>query len=73
MSIEEKLLAFIREVLTEVMYIDNNSSKVILQDQPIELLCKLSQKVGKANSHAIYYYYEFGLAVIILLNELIEK
>ncbi|CAI2189186.1 9867_t:CDS:2 [Funneliformis geosporum] len=47
MSIEEKLLAFIREVLTEVMYIDNNSSKVILQDQPIELLCKLSQKVEK--------------------------
>jgi hypothetical protein len=73
MSREERLLAFIYEVSTEVMEIDSNSSEVIPQDQPSTILQKLSRKVGKADSHAIYCYYEFGLAVIIRLNELIEQ
>ncbi len=73
MSREERLLAFIHEVSTEVMEIDSNSSKVISQDQPSAILQKLSRKVGKADSHAIYCYYEFGLAIINCLNELIKK
>ena len=73
MSREERLLAFIYEVLTEVMKIDSNSSKVIPQDQLSTILWKLSQKIGKADSYAIYYYYEFGLAVINRLNELIKQ
>ena len=73
MSREERLLAFIYEVSTEVMEIDSNSSEVIPQDQPSVILRKLSRRVGKADSNAIYCYYEFGLAVINRLNELIEK
>jgi len=73
MSREERLLAFIHEVTTEVMEIDSNSSEVIPQDQPSTILRKLSRKVGKADSYAIYCYYEFGLAVINRLNELIEQ
>jgi len=73
MSREERLLAFIHEVSTEVMEIDSNSSEVIPQDQPSTILRKLSRKVGKADSYAIYCYYEFGLAVINRLNELIEQ
>ena len=73
MSREERLLAFIYEVSTEVMEIDSNSSEVIPQDQPSTILRKLSRKVGKADSYAIYCYYEFGLAVINRLNELIEQ
>jgi hypothetical protein len=73
MSREERLSAFIYEVSTEVMEIDSNSSEVIPQDQPSTILLKLSRKVGKADSYAIYCYYEFGLAVINRLNELIEK
>ncbi|CAI2195950.1 3042_t:CDS:1, partial [Funneliformis geosporum] len=42
MSREERLSAFIREVSTEVIDIDNNSSEVIPQNQPLELLHKLS-------------------------------
>jgi hypothetical protein len=39
MSREERLLAFIHEVSTEVMEIDSNSSEVIPQDQPsVEML-----------------------------------
>ena len=72
MSREERLLAFIYEVSTEVMEIDSNSSEVILQDQPSVILQKLSRRVGKADSNAIYCYYEFGLAEINYLNELIE-
>ena len=37
------------------------------------ILQKLSRKVSKADSYAIYCYYEFGLAVINRLNELIEQ
>ncbi len=55
------------------MEIDSNSSEVIPQDQPSTILWKLSWKVGKADSYAIYCYYEFGLAVINRLNELIEQ
>ena len=73
MSREERLLAFIHEVSTEVMEIDSNSSEVIPQDQPSTILRKLSRKVGKADSYAIYCYYKFGLAVINRLNELIEQ
>ncbi|CAB4422423.1 unnamed protein product [Rhizophagus irregularis] len=64
MSREERLLAFICEMSTEVMDIDNNSSEVISQDQPSVLLL---EKLA-ADSHAIYCYYEFGLALIICLN-----
>ncbi|CAG8528796.1 5567_t:CDS:1, partial [Gigaspora rosea] len=46
---------------TEAMNLDNNSSEALLQDQPSVLLCKLSRKIGKADSHAIYCYCEFGL------------
>src|SRR3954471_3671892 len=70
---EEKLLAFIREISTEVMDVDNNLSEILPQDQPSVLLRKLCQKVGKADSQAIYCFYEFGLALIIRLNESIEK
>ena len=73
MSREERLSAFIHEVSTEVMEIDSNSSEVIPQDQPSVILRKLSQRVGKADSNAIYCYYEFGLAVTLRLNELIGK
>src|SRR3954471_15786151 len=73
MSREEKLSAFIHEVSTEVMKIDSNSSEVILQDQPSVILQKLSRRIGKADSNAIYCYYEFGLALTLRLNELIEK
>jgi len=54
MSREERLLAFIYEVTTEVMEIDSNSSEIIPQDQPSAILRKLSRKVGKADSHAIH-------------------
>ncbi|GBB83675.1 hypothetical protein RclHR1_10370012 [Rhizophagus clarus] len=64
---------FIHEVSTEVMEIDSNSLEITLQDQPSTILQKLSQKVGKADSYAIYCYYEFGLAVINRLNELLEQ
>ncbi|GBB88518.1 hypothetical protein RclHR1_15040004 [Rhizophagus clarus] len=73
MSREERLSVFIHEVSTEVMEIDSNSSEVTSQDQPSTILQKLSRKVGKADSYAIYCYYEFGLAVINHLNELIEQ
>ena len=73
MSREERLLAFIYEVSTEVMEIDSNSSEVIPQDQPSVILRKLSRRVGKADSNAIYCYYEFGLALTLRLNELIGK
>jgi hypothetical protein len=73
MSREERLLAFIYKVSTEVMEIDSNSSEVIPQDQLSTILQKLSRKVSKADSYAIYCYYEFGLAVINRLNELIEQ
>ena len=45
MSREERLLAFIYEVSTEVMEIDSNSLEVIPQDQPSTILQKLSQRV----------------------------
>ncbi|CAG8708198.1 8905_t:CDS:2, partial [Funneliformis caledonium] len=61
------------QMSTEVMEIDSNSSEVIPQDQPSTILRKLSRKVSKADSYAIYCYYEFGLAVINRLNELIEQ
>ena len=73
MSREERLLAFIHEVSTELMEIDSNSSEVIPQDQPSVILRKLSRRVGKADSNAIYCYYEFGLALTLRLNELIGK
>ncbi|CAG8583273.1 13599_t:CDS:2 [Funneliformis mosseae] len=73
MSREERLLAFIHEVSTEVMEIDSNSSEVIPQDQPSVILRKLSRRVGKADSNSIYCYYEFGLALTLCLNELIGK
>ena len=37
------------------------------------ILQKLSWRVGKADSNAIYCYYEFGLALTLRLNELIGK
>jgi len=69
------LLAFICEVTTEVMNIDNNSSEVLSLDnyQPSEVLSKLCRKVSRADSETIYWYYEFGLAITIRLNELIEN
>src|SRR6266498_2543386 len=73
MSREERLLAFIHKVSTEVIEIDSNSSEIIPQDQPSMILRKLSQKVDKTDSYAIYYYYKFDLAVINRLNELIEQ
>ncbi|RHZ72515.1 hypothetical protein Glove_242g97 [Diversispora epigaea] len=33
----------------------------------------LCRKIGKADSETIYWYYEFGLALTIRLNELIEN
>ncbi|CAB4473488.1 hypothetical protein RhiirA1_502755 [Rhizophagus irregularis] len=54
MSREERLSAFIYEVSTEVMEIDSNSSEVIPQDQPSVILRKLSRRVGKTDSNAIY-------------------
>ena len=68
MSREERLSAFIHEVSTEVMEIDSNLSEIIPQDQPSVILRKLSRRVGKADSNAIYCYYEFGLAIINRLN-----
>ncbi|RIB05842.1 hypothetical protein C2G38_2148356 [Gigaspora rosea] len=47
MSGKERLLVFIREVSTEVMAIDNNSSEVLPQDQLTVLLRKLSRKIAK--------------------------
>ena len=47
----------------EVLSLDNY--------QPSEFLFKLCQKVSKADSETIYWYYEFGLAITIYLNELI--
>ena len=73
MSRKERLLAFIHEVSTEVMEIDSNSSEVIPQDQPSVILRKLSRRVSKTDSNAIYCYYEFDLALILRLNELIRK
>ena len=73
MSREERLLAFIYEMSTEVMEIDSNSSEVIPQDQPSTILQKLSWKVGKADSNVIYCYYKFGLTLTLRLNELIGK
>ena len=73
MSREERLLAFIHKVSTEVIEIDSNSSEIIPQDQPSMILRKLSQKVDKTDSYAIYYYYKFDLAVINRLNELIKQ
>ena len=75
---EEKLLAFICEVTTEVMDVDNDLSEVPEafshnNYQPFEFLHKLCQKVGKFDSHTIYSYYEFGLVLTIHLNEYIEK
>ncbi|CAG8683566.1 2897_t:CDS:2 [Funneliformis mosseae] len=61
MSREERLLAFIHEVSTEVIEIDSNSSEAI------------HQKVSKADSNIIYCYYEFGLTLTLRLNELIGK
>ncbi|CAI2185915.1 15443_t:CDS:2 [Funneliformis geosporum] len=42
-------------------------------DQLSMILRKLYQKISKTDFYAIYCYYEFGLAVINRLNELIEK
>ncbi|CAG8612746.1 7826_t:CDS:2, partial [Acaulospora morrowiae] len=75
MSREEKLLAFIREVTTEIMEVDNDSSEVLSPDnyRPFEFLRKLCRKIGKADSETIYWYYEFGLALTIRINELVEN
>ena len=56
MSREERLLAFIYEVSTEVMEIDSNSSEVIPQDQPSTILRKLSRKVYRNSSFSIDSY-----------------
>ena len=55
------------------MDVDNNLSEVLSLDnyQPSEFLSKLCRKVSKANSETIYWYYEFGLAITVRLNELI--
>jgi len=75
MSKKQKLLAFICEVTTEVMDVDNNLSEVLSLDnyQPSEFLFKLCWKVSRADFKTIYWYYEFGLAITIHLNELIEN
>src|SRR5204862_7327319 len=66
---EERLSAFIHEVSTEVMEIVSNLSEVIPQDQLSVILQKLFRRVSKADSNAIYCYYEFGLALTLRLNE----
>ncbi|RHZ69852.1 hypothetical protein Glove_277g10 [Diversispora epigaea] len=72
---EEKLLVFLHELQSDIM---DEDVETMSQESPGRLsasgnLRNVCRKLGKNESQNIYCYFEFGKAIVIRLNELLEK
>jgi hypothetical protein len=68
---EQKLLVFLRDLQTDLMHDDNIPLENFPQDnlQPSDLLRKVCRKLSKIESQTIRSYYEFGLALLLLITD----